>query len=1268
MSLLADQQGQLDANTLVGFASEAPLSSASPELFGGRFGASDEGVQETALLAAQALAQQGSELQAKPSSPELLRQSFAASGEGVQSAGLLAAQVLAEHGSGLQPKPSSLEFLGRSSAASDVAKALPEQGSGLKAKPSSLGSFMSGGSTSSVSPLRPGSATATAAKASATAAKLCAEIHRLRKNAALASSCDAALALRIERSELLRLQEIQQQERGRLLAAEAAAAARAASGSPIRRAGATTIKPESARPALVQIAESCRLAQIAQLLRETAKHSRACLAAALQAWKERSSWPGALEAWGRDLHRPSLQLELFHLWQSAVCAGRQHRLASALQQQITEAMRASEADAAGITASSAQARHFQSQAAGAQLWRWRTARLRAWAWREWAKATRRVYVSRSCRGHRHRASLVQLRRSWEDTQTLALRAWQNFATKHRRRVKALLISRGFKLVTFSLGYKDLLILATKLWRSCTARDRLQLGLLEDRSSREELLQNLHLHLEERHDASRQRLHFRAASQLASSMRQGLLLDVLLAWQLAHHLHTSNQMLSTMHEELLRQGTERRRLEACSLIAAALTRWEQDSFLKQIYFYTWALLRPLSTAEEHKNQWESSQAQASTCADCGGVQQAANLICGLCGARRKHFHQTLTSPPTFRAALVASTASFYAASEKCGRMLESEKRLERGLQIRLACRLLTRVVEPHLDRSMRRGLRRWHLASMRCHAALLADHSSREQAKIRVLKDEVDGMRVMAACYRRLALPAIFRCYKSWRLGLSTEAFRVWAVAARLLLTERQERDRDNEADAVDRDLGLAEKHRRNVIAATLHDMLESAEIQRLLQLSWQAWLTDLGVFRVQLQGEAMKTHHADASALRLQLRVGPAKKTYMALAAWMTQKSGISDEIPPAIVRLVLRAWFVACQAEHRAQVGRQRRRQIHRDVWGVCVETAEWIDSMSLRKVFWIWLLAWKEASQIEQMKSMLAASKAKRASERRLMKLMVQARSKLQFNVDCWSMAQDCLAAWNRYLSIRKADKRYADAFARLDGRIRLGRQALRRSKEVLGDALHLAMKCSGGSPGAVARLVARRIFPWWRRQALFQSAKRRLQAREEENLRIVEELRGQAKQQQLRWASWAAGAQPRVALRQNASEVLAAWRRLCRSSRRQLRYNRSSLAHEAGLNAAEKILLRSAARSLRTCFVAWRRLKAEEKVFTLEDRVRKLEASLARAAGEEGLSLPQLEQRLAFEDSFEAAEVAAEASMPGFLRKPWTLQNVSVNSRLVCRRLRQ
>ncbi|CAE7433176.1 unnamed protein product [Symbiodinium pilosum] len=297
-------------------------------------------------------------------------------------------------------------------------------------------------------------------------------------------------------------------------------------------------------------------------------------------------------------------------------------------------------------------------------------------------------------------------------------------------------------------------------------------------------------------------------------------------------------------------------------------------------------------------------------------------------------------------------------------------------------------------------------------------------------------------------------------------------------------------------------------------------------------------------------------------------------------------------------------------------------------VKTGEWLDLLLLCKVLQYWQLGVLSQAST-RLHSELEAVQHRLVWDARGLRRAAGIQSMLDESLHAFSSSRVCFGAWARTAALLTAQKvgESAQQHARDQHALSLKQLSLEKAK--LADAVSFSMSFTCGAadaadPNSAARLLVRRCFPWWRRQAAYTAARQRLLRREASNLKLQEDVRRHGEVHQLRWASWAANS------------------KLCRESWRILReafqaWGRTLVERPAGhdakaLDAAELVLSRLTPLASRVVFVAWRRLSQEEKVMSLEADARRLEAKLARAACEDAadaLSLQQLEKRLAFQD---------------------------------------
>eukprot|EP00933_Yihiella_yeosuensis_P064275 TRINITY_DN6762_c4_g1_i1.p1 TRINITY_DN6762_c4_g1~~TRINITY_DN6762_c4_g1_i1.p1 ORF type:complete len:530 (-),score=116.49 TRINITY_DN6762_c4_g1_i1:34-1623(-) len=377
--------------------------------------------------------------------------------------------------------------------------------------------------------------------------------------------------------------------------------------------------------------------------------------------------------------------------------------------------------------------------------------------------------------------------------------------------------------------------------------------------------------------------------------------------------------------------------------------------------------------------------------------------------------------------------------------------------------------------------------------------------------------------------------------------------------------------------------------------------------------------------------------------------------------SSANRKVDPMVMKMVFTGWQVEAQElvflrklQHLQQFQKVRAATIAN-------EQADTILSATLAAAF----VAWKSVPSLRaelRDKTVLSNVRRQRAREKHNSKAVVNFLSRpggLVYREALMDFTRTVIGAWRLHVGILSLKTIQAHIKKNLNSQASEARKRLSSEKERLCSVLIFAEGSAVGLPSsmsapefAVAWSILRRLLPQWRRLAGLSSWSKRLRHREESNLRIVDRLRAEAREQQLQWAHWGALPQPRAAAYLEAMDWLQAWR-LVVCKIRELRSGRDSYGRTTSLQAAESMLARIPIDLLRSTFFAWRRAFREEAVLSLEEQVRRLEARLARAAGEQALQLPEFEQRLAFQGDSDDEEdqtnqVAAEGA-PATLPPP-------------------
>ncbi|CAJ1453881.1 unnamed protein product, partial [Effrenium voratum] len=312
------------------------------------------------------------------------------------------------------------------------------------------------------------------------------------------------------------------------------------------------------------------------------------------------------------------------------------------------------------------------------------------------------------------------------------------------------------------------------------------------------------------------------------------------------------------------------------------------------------------------------------------------------------------------------------------------------------------------------------------------------------------------------------------------------------------------------------------------------------------------------------------------------------------------------------------------------RKVQAEAEIFHLCLKTGDWIDCLVLHAGLWLWRRGVAESIAQKQTEA-LRRSREYQVRHRRYLQVTERVKTKVGGDVSNLAFTHVCLGAWSIISALSNARRVSESACRHAVARRSHARQGLAKTQELAGSLLSLSLRSSGAN-GISAFRLAKRCFPAWHRQAVLSAAKRQLLHREAATLRIVEELRLESTCHQLRWAGWAVRARMRHLAEQLLQEVLLLWR------------DAAAVGSNTGGTrtrrlAAAQVFDKS---GLHLFFSAWRRLQQEEKVMTMEEAVRKLEGQLARAAGEQSLSVHQLEKRLAFENLQLAKSPEAQ---PGF-----------------------
>ncbi|CAJ1406370.1 unnamed protein product [Effrenium voratum] len=526
----------------------------------------------------------------------------------------------------------------------------------------------------------------------------------------------------------------------------------------------------------------------------------------------------------------------------------------------------------------------------------------------------------------------------------------------------------------------------------------------------------------------------------------------------------------------------------------------------------------------------------------------------------------------------------------------------------------------LEASLRRGtfgdakrqlLQRWRRVNARASLELCKKHEEDQLTRMHELDGKVEPMQRELAASRSFCQRYVSGRLRAWRRGFCQEVLSLWAAQARL--------ERQAQADQV---RGRLREEALRRMGASLGALL-GASAERVEQFVLEAWhhLVDSKKHVSAIQALQAEWHRAEAEINETCAR--SKQKVSQAIMAWLQGGGGVN-------LHGVLKGWAIVVASDMQRKLLQFRKVQAEAEIFHLCLKTGDWIDCLVLHAGLWLWRRGVAESIAQKQTEA-LRRSREYQVRHRRYLQVTERVKTKVGGDVSNLAFTHVCLGAWSIISALSNARRVSESACRHAVARRSHARQGLAKTQELAGSLLSLSLRSSGAN-GISAFRLAKRCFPAWHRQAVLSAAKRQLLHREAATLRIVEELRLESTCHQLRWAGWAVRARMRHLAEQLLQEVLLLWR------------DAAAVGSNTGGTrtrrlAAAQVFDKS---GLHLFFSAWRRLQQEEKVMTMEEAVRKLEGQLARAAGEQSLSVHQLEKRLAFENLQLAKSPEAQ---PGF-----------------------
>ncbi|CAE6920027.1 unnamed protein product [Symbiodinium sp. CCMP2592] len=505
-----------------------------------------------------------------------------------------------------------------------------------------------------------------------------------------------------------------------------------------------------------------------------------------------------------------------------------------------------------------------------------------------------------------------------------------------------------------------------------------------------------------------------------------------------------------------------------------------------------------------------------------------------------------------------------------------------------------------------SLSQWRLWNAGMEIAMLAGHAEEQSSRLLDLEEEVRPMQREARALRVLCANAILRRLRFWRLGFCREVLAIWACSSR-----KEAREVDREADALMRQV---KNGTRLPISSSVNALLGTKDVERLKHFVLEAWLKAAEDLR----------HHATLQELQEGTQLAESRLTEesararqrasRAVLAWITQQDVLGGSMQAEDVRAVLQGWALAVAEGLQSKLKHFRKQRAEVEITNLCLKTGEWLDQLALCKALQCWQLAvqtqitWHRHSELE-----VAEHRVVRHA--RSLRKVAHVQSSLddfRHGVCC---VRVCFGAWARSAALLTAQKVIETARKQVERQQLTSMDMLRGEKVRMADTVSLSMSATFGARDASdscssGRLLVKRCFPWWRRQAAYMAAKQRILRREASNLKLQEDMRRCGEANQRRWASWAASSKLRRQHWQHVREAFEAWSQVtARPSEDD--------PHARTLFSAEQALSRQPFTG-RVVFAAWRRISQEEKAMSLEKETRELEAQLARAACEKALSV--------------------------------------------------
>ena len=475
-----------------------------------------------------------------------------------------------------------------------------------------------------------------------------------------------------------------------------------------------------------------------------------------------------------------------------------------------------------------------------------------------------------------------------------------------------------------------------------------------------------------------------------------------------------------------------------------------------------------------------------------------------------------------------------------------------------------------------------------------------------LQKQVHPMRAMVATRRRLGLSSLFSQLHRWRVALLQEVVQVWWS------TTRSIRDSCN-----DHILELREEDATQLqrLSASIGALLGSSA-QRIEQFVLEAWLRVAEHEKHEREVQAVHGELREAFA-ELQQRAQSCREVFRTVLTWLQQKG--------ADVREVLRSWAAVAASSMQKKLATFRKLQAEAEITKLCLRTGEWIDSLLLRRAVKQWQ---REVLQQRLIRHSEQEERAKKLQSRLRVHGHVVDVVQGSWLDQCYTtaLAHVCLGAWSVYSALRTAQQLTDRARQNSMGHHTRSLRMLSRTKALVREAVYFSLHRGEAGAQLCGWPFVARIFPLWRRWAA--SALLEAQARRQEaaSLKLTEDLRQRTERHQEKWAHWAIS---QMVEHQNARLLQDAFVIWCDQQPAPPGAWRKRASHQRSLDMAEQVFVK-VAKPLQVSFTAWKRVHGEEKMWRAEEDLRRLEGQLARRAGERGMSVPQLEERLAFTEA--------------------------------------